>query len=196
VNETSPVSRKALNTHLQKQLNTSQPLEGFEFRLNDKVINTKNRWYAVPSDPRYPPQPLELANKRQQFFVANGDIGQVVFIAEKFFDVQLPNPVRVVRVPRGKMASDDDDGSGIDWQLAYAVTVHKMQGSESPIVLVVLDEYGGARRLCDRSWIYTGISRGRTATYLVGQLATAYEFCKVSNIFARKTFLTNLIAGD
>jgi ATP-dependent exoDNAse (exonuclease V) alpha subunit len=47
--------------------------------------------------------------------------------------------------------------------------------------------------ICDRSWIYTAISRGQSRTVLVGDGDLAERFCRVTKITQRKTFLKELI---
>jgi hypothetical protein len=67
------------------------------------------------------------------------------------------------------------------------------QGSEWPLVMVLLDEYPGAKQICDRSWIYTAISRGKQKVFLIGKKSTADAMCRRNNIGRRKTFLREKI---
>lgn len=67
------------------------------------------------------------------------------------------------------------------------------QGSDWPWVLVILDDYAGARRICDCSWLYTAASRGKEKVVLIGQRSTADRMIRVSNIYSRKTFLQQWI---
>ena len=146
-------------------------------------------------------------------FIANGDIGRVLAVEPKRTIAEFSNPSRVIVIPRagGKSTKEGEGGqggdsdspsdsssggssdSGCDFDLAYAVTCHKMQGSECPIVIIALDEYPGAKRVCSREWIYTGISRAKKVCFLVGKLATAYEFCRSEKLSKRKTFLVEEI---
>lgn len=107
----------------------------------------------------------------------------------------------MISVSLGAKKSDDDDeekqaGAISNWDLGYALSVHKSQGSEWPIVIVALDSYAGARMICDRSWIYTAISRARHKCYLVGESELAERFCRVQKINQRKTFLKDLIQSQ
>jgi len=52
-----------------------------------------------------------------------------------------------------------------DLSLGYSVTLHKAQGSQFPIVIVVIEDVG---TLLDNSWIYTAITRAELSVHLVG----------------------------
>ena len=51
--------------------------------------------------------------------------------------------------------------------LAYAVTIHKSQGSEYPAVIIPM--YSGPRMLMTRNLIYTAVTRARSCVCLVGR---------------------------
>lgn len=201
VNKKSLLARRGLNKVLQNHLNPNPVVDGSPFRLADKVINTKNGFYPV-ADASLPTGDDVAINERGDIYVANGEMGEVVRVEPKFLEVKLSSPDRLIRVPRGgsdksgdedDKADDDDTGTGCNWDLAYAISVHKSQGSEFFVVIVMIDDYPGARKICDRAWIYTAISRAKKACYLVGNKATADRFCRTNNIAKRKTFLVPLI---
>ena len=201
VNRRSKVSRKEVNAELQKHLNHNPIVPGSPFRLADKVVNTRNRFYP-PADRDQPLEDESVANDKGDIYVANGELGRVTRVEPKFLEVALTGPDRLIRVPRGSGSDDDGEnadeasGTGCDWDLAYALSVHKSQGSEWPIVIVLVDEYPGARSICDRAWLYTAISRAKEVCYLVGRKLTADRFCRANNISKRKTFLRELIGEE
>jgi exodeoxyribonuclease V alpha subunit len=123
--------------------------------------------------------------------VMNGELGKVIEIADKYLTIRIDEPYRLIRVPRGK--GDGEDGTGCNWDLGYALSCHKSQGSEWPVVIVLLDEFPGAQRVCSREWLYTGISRAKQKCILVGKKSTADLMCKKVSINKRKTFLAELI---
>lgn len=191
VNDRSQLSRKILNRVLQDELNPGKKLDGTPFRLGDKVVCLKNgRYTAMDADLD---ARQETEGDSQEVYVANGEIGKVVRFDEKSIEVELSAPYRLVRVPLSKSNDKEGDGeskgAGCNWDLAYALSVHKAQGSEFPIAIGVLDPYPGARRICDRSWLYTNISRAREHCYLVGQKAIADSMCRRTMIHKRKTLL-------
>ena len=141
---------RELNARLQEELNPPRPDEpsvekfGWQFRVRDKVIQTENDYDKE---------------------VFNGDIGQVVKIDP------LEREVAVSFTPREVVY---DFGELDELALAYAITIHKSQGSEFPAVVIPLamQHY----LLLQRNLVYTGVTRGKQLVVLVGQkkaLATA-----------------------
>jgi exodeoxyribonuclease V alpha subunit len=196
VNKRSALSRRDLNRRLQVELNPQPAVGDSPFREGDKVIQTRNGFLLAAKEGG--------GNDDGKFFVANGDQGRVVEVKERLTVVEFQNPKRLVKVPRGKQEATGDDkgkdddegtGTGCDLDLAYAITCHKAQGSEWPIVIVGLDEYPGARRVCSREWIYTALSRAKKCCFLVGKLSTAHAMCRRIALGKRKTFLVELLSA-
>ena len=113
-------------------------------------------------------------------------------------------PLRVVKIPRGKEGAtngngddDNDEGSkstaGCQYDLAYAVTVWKAQGSEIPVVLFGIDESAAARQGMSREAVYTAISRAKKACVLFGKRPVLDAFCRRVTLPLRKTFLVEEI---
>jgi exodeoxyribonuclease V alpha subunit len=183
VNDNSPVSRKKLNPWLQSFLNKDGArCDDNPFRVRDKVMCIKNGWYK-----------LHDGDEVDKVFVANGELGRVHEVAPAHTVVDLEAPQRRVFVPR---AVNGKSETGCDWVLGYVCTCHKYQGSEVPVVAVLIDETVGAKFVCDRAWVYTAISRAKHACVLIGQKSTAVEFCKRQTIRKRKTFLAERIISD
>lgn len=211
VNKKSDLSRRELNKILQNHLNPNPAINGSPFRYKDKVICVKNSWLPlVEIASRNGKGQVELVdnddnltvNDKGQVYVANGEMGEVVQVEPGFFHVQLTAPRRLVVVPRGKAEEPKEDaagdeegnveestGTGCDWELGYAVSVHKSQGSEWPVIIYMVDESGGAKRICTREHIYTGISRAKQCCVLVGKLSVAQSFTKRTATDKRRTFL-------
>lgn len=189
VNGRSKLSRKAVNELLQERLNPNPKVQGTPFRIADKIVCLKNGRYQM-LDGDAEPDTGEI----DEVYVANGELAKVIAIEEKSIIAELSNPRRVVRIPRGKASSDDGDseessGAGCNWDLAYGLSVHKSQGSEWPVAIVMLDEYPGAKMVCSREWLYTGISRAKSRCVLIGKKATADVMCRRVAIGKRKTLL-------
>jgi exodeoxyribonuclease V alpha subunit len=134
---------RELNVRLQNELNPAHADEpvvekfGWQFRLRDKVIQTENDYDKD---------------------VFNGDIGQVIKIDQVEREVTIRFDQREVVYDFGEL----DEIS-----LAYAITIHKSQGSEFAAIVIPLamQQY----MLLQRNLVYTGITRGKKLVVLIGQ---------------------------
>lgn len=134
---------RELNARLQASLNPKNPRCGEHqaygnlFRSGDKVIQTSNNYDKE---------------------VFNGDIGRI-----RSIDREEKQAV----VGFGKRDVVYEFGEMDELELAYAVTIHKSQGSEFPVVVIPLamQQY----LLLQRNLLYTGVTRGKRMVVLVGQ---------------------------
>ncbi len=134
---------RQMNALLQEELNPGRDGEsaadsfGTRFRLRDKVIQTRNNYDKS---------------------VFNGDIGRIVGIDEAEREV-------VIAFDGREVAYDFSELDEIS--AAYAITIHKSQGSEFPAVVLPLamQHY----LLLQRNLLYTGLTRGKQFVVIVGQ---------------------------
>lgn len=110
--------------------------------------------------------------------IVNGDIGYVEAMGRDELIVRFENPDRHVTLPL----------KNNDLQLAYALTVHKYQGSECPVVVIPVHS-SLSHLVCQRNWIYTAISRAQKLCILVGQRD---EVGKIVRRNSHERRLTNL----
>jgi exodeoxyribonuclease V alpha subunit len=206
-------TRQAINKVLQGELNPNPPVDGCVFRVNDKVICRENKDHKVVSmelpdeDPYGEFQDYENSNTEVR--IANGEIGRVTKIGDKFMEVALDHPTRVVRVPLGKPSNEPDEpeghgpknrqrkkstGTGCCWDLAYAVTFHSSQGSEFPWAICVAS--GRDVRMGSRELVYTGFSRAKEMCVAIGSMTTWNKFCRRVALDQRKTFLKEMILAE
>ena len=190
INRRSEVSRKKLNGVLQQDLNDGNP--GDSLWVGDKVVNTRNGWFM----PTRETAKDVATNATGHVYVANGEIGRMIEAKPKYFVAKMSNPDRTVRVPLWEHAASDEEEGGGRWDLAYALSVHKSQGSEWPVVIVILDDSMAAKRVCSREWLYTAISRATQHCILIGDPRIAEEICRRPALGERKTFLKELILND
>jgi exodeoxyribonuclease V alpha subunit len=152
---------RELNARLQQELNPVRPNEpvverfGWQFRVRDKVIQTENDYDKD---------------------VFNGDIGQItgIDVVEREVTIQFDSRKVVY-----------DFGELDEIALAYAITIHKSQGSEFPAVVIPLamQQY----LLLQRNLVYTSVTRGKKMVVLIGQkaaLATALRNNQTSRRFS------------
>ena len=199
VNDKGDLCRRKLNGVLQQTLNPEPAVPGSPFRRGDKVVNLKNGWFKLSELHRDRPGEQLVLNDENKVYVANGELGEAVRVEPKMMHIRLSAPDRVVFVPRGVAQSQSGDeneeksDTGCNWDLGYCLSVHKSQGSQWPVVVVVVDDSGSARQVCSREWIYTAISRAQKACYLVGPLQVAQDFARRTAVDKRKTFLAERI---
>jgi exodeoxyribonuclease V alpha subunit len=191
-------TRRAVNKLLQILFNKQPGVEGSPFRTGDKIINRESSDFKVIEANQSDPD-LELNDEGSTVTVrvANGEVGRVLEVQEKYFIAKLKYPDRTVLIPRGKVPADDKrsegdkTGTGCSWDLAYAVTFHSSQGSEFPWAILVASGRDG--RLGCRELLYTGISRAKQKCKLIGMKATFDRFCRRVALGDRKTLLKERI---
>jgi exodeoxyribonuclease V alpha subunit len=217
VNVKGPLSRTKLNAVLQAELNaTGRQEKPNPFRVNDKIICLRNCFltrmrqtdgpaFSVDS---YTEARTEL-DQPEEVFIANGEIGRVAAVAPKQTVAEFPLPPRLVKILMGKARAGDEAGdesansndngdgggssTGCHFDLAYACTCHKLQGSEAPVVIIMIDDSEGARRVSSREWWYTAISRASQLCVLIGDRAVIDRQVTRTALDRRKTFLQELI---
>ena len=69
-------------------------------------------------------------------------------------------------------------------ELAYAVTIHKSQGSEYPAVVIPI--LPGPRLLMNRNLLYTAVTRAKSCVTLVGDENTFYQM--IDNTFEQRRY--------
>jgi exodeoxyribonuclease V alpha subunit len=199
VNEKSPLGRIRLNKILQGFLNPGgETVAGNIFRVADKIVNGKNGW--MPVETRIPKGlaggPWNENQRDEKVYVANGEQGKVLTVLPTYTVARLWLPDRIVRIPKGDSYENEDgetQDTGCSWELAYAVSCHKSQGSQWPVTITVADSYPGARMLCDRSWLYTALSRAEILGITVGQREVLDGMCRKSHLWGRKTFMVESV---
>lgn len=166
-----------LNTVLQQYLNppsnskVEKEIGSIIFREGDKVMQIKNN-YKIPWEVRGRNGiPIETG-----MGVFNGDMGIVD-------NINLYLSEMTVRFDEERYVTYTFKETD-ELEHAYAVTVHKSQGSEYPaVVLPLLD---GPRMLMNRNILYTAVTRARKCICIVGNEQTFYNM--ISNENEQKRF--------
>ncbi len=141
--KSSPVGTKNLNKLLQEAIlpppedGQSVVVNEWRFQVGDKVMQTSNNYDKG---------------------VFNGDLGYLI-------NLDLTAKVAVIRYDQGEVSYELDDLYQV--MPAYAVTIHKSQGSEFPAVIipVMMQHYV----MLTRNLLYTGLTRGRSVAVFIGQ---------------------------
>ncbi len=148
-----------LNGILQEHLNpraankAEKEAGGTLYRVGDKVMQVKNNYQ------------LEWEVRSSHGIVSDSGMG--VFNG----DIGI---IREINTFAEEMTVEFDEGRMVDYgfrqleelELAYAITIHKSQGSEYPAVVIPV--HSGPRMLMTRNLIYTAVTRARSCVCLVG----------------------------
>ena len=179
-----PLGVELLNSFLQSKLNPTsnskkeKEYDATVFREGDKVMQIKNNyqkeWFV------YNEKHLPVDNG---LGVYNGDTGiikEIDMFSESF-----------------TICFDDGKVSGYEFsefneiELAYAITVHKSQGSEYPAVIIPV--FKGPAMLMNRNLIYTAVTRAKKCVVLVGMPEVFYSMIQNTKEMARYTGLKSKI---
>lgn len=162
-----------LNAVLQERLNPKSKYKfeksshGVIFREGDKVMQTVNNY------------DIEWKKgKKEGVGIFNGDIGTVE-------SIDLEESVMKVRYD-DKLATYTFDLLD-ELELAYAITVHKSQGSEYPVI--VLPVYNCPPMLKTRNLLYTAVTRAKRMVIMVGRPNVVDEMVKNNSEIMRYTTL-------
>ena len=173
-----------LNTILQRYLNpedsakAEQEINGRLFREGDKVMQIRNNYQLE----------WEVTTKfglavDKGTGVFNGDTGVITEINKytETIEVEFDEARKV------KYGFDMAD----ELELAYAITVHKSQGSEYPAVIIPL--LPGPRLLYNRNLLYTAVTRAKKCLTIIGSDKVFQEMIQNKNEQARYTSLAERI---
>lgn len=141
------------------------------YREGDKVMQTKNNYqlewevvsrYGIPVD--------------SGVGIFNGDMGVLKEINE-YAQTVIVEYDENRRVTYGYTQMDEVE-------LAYAITIHKSQGSEYPAVIMPL--MGGPRMLFNRNLLYTGVTRAKDCVTILGSSQVVQEM--IENVSEAKRY--------
>lgn len=155
-----------LNNVLQEAINPHGPLlvrMGRGFRVNDKVMQIQN-------------------NYEKEVF--NGDVGKVTAI-------DMENQLLIVTFDGRPVEYDFSDMDEL--VLAYAVSIHKYQGSECPCVIMPI--HTTHFKMLQRNLLYTGVTRGKRLVILVGTLKALGIAVTNNEVLERHTGLLHALQG-
>ena len=158
----------AINQLMQELLNPLQKgqisfeASQFHYRTGDKVIHLVND---------------------AEINVFNGDLGYITDLIPGKYTESKQDEIMI-----------DFDGNEVsyprnEWykiRLAYAMSIHKSQGSEFPVVILPITS--ASKRMLERNLIYTAITRAKSKLILLGELQ-AFDYATKHIGTARKTYL-------
>lgn len=173
----------SLNYIMQESLNPqesnkSQLSKGQSrvFRVGDRVMQTKNNYNIEFTENK---NGIEIVGSG----IFNGDIGTIKSINDNMI---VDFGGRIVEY----MHSDLDE---LDH--SYAITVHKSQGSEYPVVIIPVSA-SCPYMLLTRNLIYTAITRAEKMVLIVGDKETLFRMIENNTRAVRNTMLARLLKRD
>lgn len=148
------------------------------FREGDKVMQIKNNYeleweivskYGIPVD--------------KGLGIFNGDMGRIIQINEYASSMTVEyDEHRRVNYPFAQLE---------ELELAYAITIHKAQGSEYAAVIMPL--LSGPRMLFNRNLLYTGVTRARSCVTILGSRQVVGDMIRNADVNHRYTALAERI---
>lgn len=170
-----PVGREFLNRVLQDRFNpVGERVPGTFFRVGDKVIQTKNDY---------------------NIDVMNGEIGVITEIVNGSGDFSIDNDNVVMRIffERREKETRITKSQTDNVQLAYALTIHKTQGSQYDNVIVLMPPVYHEFFL--RQLPYTGITRGASTVVAIDIDRNMDRYIKNEKKLRRVSILSDLISA-
>ncbi len=172
-----PLGVISLNQILQNVLNPPQRKQDetksmlYTFRAGDKVMQTKNNYDIVWKKDGEPGTG-----------VFNGDIGRILEIDRRQSVATIDFDGRITPYPFDLLEQ---------LELAYAITVHKSQGSEFEAVLLPI--LGGFEKLYYRNLLYTAVTRARKLLIVIGSQLKVAEMVQNNRRTNRYTCLRQML---
>lgn len=169
-----------LNKVLQNQLNPPHTMKKeiknavYTFREGDKIMQTKNNYDILWSK-----------DGEQGAGIYNGDIGKILSINRQRMEIVIDFD--------GRTAAYTFDMAE-QLELAYAITVHKSQGSEFEAVIMPL--LGGFDKLYYRNLLYTAVTRAKKLLIIVGSEEVINKMVVNNKRTNRYTCLTAMLRDE
>jgi exodeoxyribonuclease V alpha subunit len=144
------------------------------FRLNDKVMQIKNNYKAID---------ISAEDDDNEVSVFNGDTGIIIKVDKDTITVNFEG--KIIIYERGDLDQ---------LNLAYALTIHKSQGSASKYVLLVTPK--AHKFFLDRNLLYVAVTRAENSLYHIGTVDVVDCALVKSQNFSRNTFLQEMLTEN
>ena len=161
------IGADAINVAISDMVNSNKPVrKNSTIKIGDKVINIKNDYSAGVDN-----------------FIANGDIGYL----REYQPMRGDDDIVLVDFDNG----EHNVGSLTRLKQAYALSVHKSQGSSAKVVIVLIDPSHGF--FLTRNLMYVAVTRAREKLIVIGDEETIAEGIKREEQIERNTGLKEML---
>lgn len=162
-----------------KSIQTSHGSTKVHYRKGDRVINTKNIYHAVTPSEFY-----DIGLKEGSTTIVNGDIGVVRM-------VDLENKCLIINFSENTVVFTFNNLAHL--LLGYAISTHKSQGSEFPVVINIVHPQHS--RMLTKNLLYVANTRAKELLIEIGDVATINKAIQIEATEDRETFLYELLTN-
>lgn len=144
-----------------------------DFRLQDIVLNTHNEYAVV--------------TQNDIMAVMNGDIGRLTT-----YDKQESKTTFEIVFDTGTAYMSNEQLNNL--LLGYAMTIHKVQGSQNKVVIVIVDD--SHKHMLSRNLLYVAASRAQEKLYIIAHENTLKDALQIEETQQRDTWLFDLLTQE
>lgn len=144
-----------------------------DFKLQDIVLNTHNEYAVV--------------TQNDTMAVMNGDIGRLVT-----YDKQESKTTFEIVFDTGTAYMSNEQLNNL--LLGYAMTIHKVQGSQNKVVIVIVDD--SHKHMLSRNLLYVAASRAQEKLYIIANENTLKDALQIEETQQRDTWLFDLLTQE
>lgn len=187
----SKIGSYLINNEIQSQHNFSPETKAkykrdgydIELKVGDKVINVQNNYnmtqMELTDENTYIESEAPLA-------IMNGDIGYIRAYRE-FNDF----PELLIQYDNGLALAKSSDIKNL--LLGYSISIHKSQGSQAKVVIVVIDK--SHKGMCSRNLLYVALSRAQERLIEIGDIDVINDALQIQEEKERETWLKELLTN-
>lgn len=171
-----------INNFIQKIHNNNEstgvvkhPMKNIDidFKLQDIVLNTHNEYAVV--------------TQNDTMAVMNGDIGRLIT-----YDKQETKTTFEIVFDTGTAYMSNEQLNNL--LLGYAMTIHKVQGSQNKVVIVIVDD--SHKHMLSRNLLYVAASRAQEKLYIIANENTLKNALQIEETQQRDTWLFDLLTQE
>lgn len=187
----SKIGSYLINNEIQSQHNFSPSTKAkykrdsydIELKVGDKIINTQNNYNATQMELT---EENTYVESEAPLAIMNGDIGYV-----RAYRENNDFPELLIQYDNGLALAKSADIKNL--LLGYSISIHKSQGSQAKIVIVVIDK--SHKGMCSRNLLYVALSRAQEKLIEIGDVDVINDALQIQEEKERETWLKDLLTN-